>query len=290
MRRLFALIAMTSFITLSGMKNIYSCTLWGAAGESASSKGTLIIKNRDWAPDHTQKLKIVTPKSGHRYFGLFAEGNNDSGIKAGINDKELAIISASASSIPRKVRKTQTDVSGIISKILSTYGSVDELLADKQMLSHGRAGFFIISDKIKIAVIEIGLEGTFAIKIRKSGTVSHTNHFLESSMLDQNQKIGKSSISRFDRISRLMSESNPPFTVDMFKKFSDDRLNGPDNSIWRTGSTSKSEKTLATWLVENPHAGSPVLYVRLANPGEEQKEFTFIIDEKFWRTDMNRLN
>jgi isopenicillin-N N-acyltransferase like protein len=284
MKKAIILTAAIAVFTQISTKDIYPCTLWGAVGESSASQGTLIIKNRDWAPDQIQTLKMVAPKSGHRYFGIFAEGKDDPGIKAGINDKGLAIINASASSIPKKVRKTQTDVSGIITKVLSKYASVDELVADKQMLSHGRAGFFMISDKTKIAVIEIGLEGKFTIKTIDKGTVTHTNHYLEKTLLDQNQKIGKSSLVRFDRINKLLSENKPPYTSEIFKKFSTDQNDGPDNSIWRTGSKPKSEKTLATWLVENPREGSPRLYVKLANPGEEQKEFNYTIDEKFWKS------
>ena len=69
-----------------------ACTLWGAAGAAANG-GTLISKNRDWAPDHHQVLKKVHPKKGWAYFGLYAEGNGDAGLKAGVNEKGLTIVS-----------------------------------------------------------------------------------------------------------------------------------------------------------------------------------------------------
>jgi len=37
--------------------SLKACTLWAAAGEDASG-GTIISKNRDWKPDHTQVLKM----------------------------------------------------------------------------------------------------------------------------------------------------------------------------------------------------------------------------------------
>jgi isopenicillin-N N-acyltransferase like protein len=264
-------------------KNLNPCTLWGAAGESSASGGTIIAKNRDWAPDHTQKLKIINPKKGNRYFGLFADGNNDSGIKAGINDKGLSVISASASSIPRKVRDTQTDVSGIISGILVKYNFVDELLADKEIFSHTRAGFLFVSDKKKIAIIEIGFEGiSYSVKSAGNGIVFHTNHYLDEKMQKENRKIGKSSLKRLDRIGNLLANAKPPYTVDIFKKMSMDQSDGPDNSIWRAGSTLEKERTLSTWIAEAPLQGYPRIYIKLANPGEVYKEYNFTIDERFW--------
>jgi isopenicillin-N N-acyltransferase like protein len=264
-------------------KDLYPCTLWGVAGDKSESGGIIIAKNRDWAPDHTQKIKIVKPKKANRYFGLFAEGNDDPGIKAGINIKGLSVISAAASSIPRKTRDIQTGVSGVISKILSSYNSVDDLIANKEIFSHARAGFLFISDKNKIAVIEIGFEGkNYSIKIIESGKIFHTNHYLDEKMLGENQNIGESSLKRLSSVEKLLLNVKVPYTVDIFKIISIDQSNGPDNSIWRKGSTPKKERTLATWITEIPVAGNPRVYIKLANPGEQQKEYGFTIDEKFW--------
>ena len=41
-----------------------SCTLWAAVGEAARAGGSLVVKNRDWRPDHRQEIKRVTPKQG----------------------------------------------------------------------------------------------------------------------------------------------------------------------------------------------------------------------------------
>jgi hypothetical protein len=44
-----------------------SCTLWAAVGEAARDGGSLVVKNRDWRPDHRHEIKRVTPKPGFRY-------------------------------------------------------------------------------------------------------------------------------------------------------------------------------------------------------------------------------
>ena len=52
---------------------------------------------------------------------------------------------------------------------------------------------------------------------------------------------------------------------------STDQSDGPDNSIWRAGSTLEKERTLSTWIAETPLQGYPRIYIKLANPGEESK-------------------
>jgi len=55
-----------------------------------------VVKNRDWWPDHRHEIKRVTPKPGFRYYGLFATGNDEPGLKAGVNEKGLVVVSATA--------------------------------------------------------------------------------------------------------------------------------------------------------------------------------------------------
>ena len=50
-----------------------------------------------------------------------------------------------------------------------------------------------------------------------------------------------------------------------------DREGGPDNAIWRTGSTPVKERTLSSWIVYSPADGPPELYVKIANPQEEER-------------------
>ncbi len=86
---------MALFAAIPG--RLCACTLWGAAGSDASG-GTIISKNRDWAPDHTQVLKLRRSTKGYSHFGLYAVGGTEPGIKAGVNEKGLTVITASASS------------------------------------------------------------------------------------------------------------------------------------------------------------------------------------------------
>jgi hypothetical protein len=81
---------------LLGSRAAESCTLWAAVREATRDGGSLVAKNRDWRPDHRQEVKRVTPKQGFRYYGLFATGNEEPGLKAGVNEKGLVVVSATA--------------------------------------------------------------------------------------------------------------------------------------------------------------------------------------------------
>jgi len=277
-RRLF--LACLAALALSTADSLRACTLWGVAGTNVAG-GTIISKNRDWKPDHTQVLKMRRGAKGYAYFGLYAENGTEPGIKEGVNEKGLTVITASASSIPKSIRDNQPGKHGVISRLLSGYANCDEVLAKQDAIfPNTRAMFVMISDRKQILVVEVGLEGKYALKTIENGSVVHTNHFLEESLAEFNIKIGSSSATRFERITHLMKTPSKPCTMDSFVTISRDQHDGPDKSLWRTG---KNERTLASWIVEAPARGAPKLRVVIANPGEQEQTQTFILDHKFWR-------
>lgn len=257
-----------------------ACTLWGAAGADAGG-GTLISKNRDWAPDHHQLLKKVRPPKGWAYYGLFAEGNGDPGIKAGINEKGLTIVSAASSSLPRSARADQPDMHGVMVKILTDYADVDALMADaEKVFSKSRANFFLVSDHREVLTVEVGLRGHYALKLNASGAAAHTNHYLDPELASQSaQKVGASSHTRYQRINSLLGQSTVPFTLEQFSILCRDDNDGPDNSLWRSG----KEYTLASWIVATPAEGAPRLHVVIANPGESETTHDIVLDKAFWK-------
>ncbi len=257
----------------------FACTLWAAAGADAGS-GTLLSKNRDWAPDHTQVLKHDRSKSGYAYFGLYAEGNRDPGIKSGVNEKGLSIVSASASSIPKKLRAHQPGKRGVIREILSRYASVDELASDaERVFSGARANYYMISDRQKVLLAEVGLEGKFSFKVLEAGVLTHTNHYLDPKLNAFNFSIGQSSSTRLAQINTLLAQTSRPFTLTQFAALSRDRNDGPDNSLWRNG----KQHTLSSWIVQSPATGPQKLRVLLANPGEAETLYEYTLDEAFWK-------
>ena len=271
---------LVALVLALALRDAASCTLWGAAGDRAAGQGTIVAKNRDWKPDHVQQAKMVRPRSGHRYFGLFAEGGEEPGLKAGVNEMGLTVVTASASCIPAAARKNQPGKKGVLGEILAGYDSVDAVLANRDLFRHARAAFFLIADHSKLALVEVGLEGKFAVQTETNGVVSHTNSYLDDELHKATPAVGTSSRKRLERIRTLLAEARAPLTAEQFKKMSTDQHDGPDNSLWRTG---EKTRTLATWITEFPKQGPPVLHLKIANPGETIVETSYVLDKKFWQ-------
>jgi isopenicillin-N N-acyltransferase like protein len=169
----------------------------------------------------------------------------------------------------------------VISVLLSKCATVDDVMRQKDdIFPKARAMFVMISDKSNIVIAEIGLKGKYTIRQQSDGKILHTNHFLDKEMSEFNVKLGKSSTTRFDRITKLMNDLKPPYNVSQFVTFSRDQNDGPENSLWRT---SPKEMTLASWILENPKNGAPKLRLVIANPGKKEELREYILDEKFWK-------
>jgi hypothetical protein len=255
-----------------------ACTLWAAVGPQAG-QGTLLSKNRDWRPDHRQVLAVVRPAAGFAYLGLYAEGNADPGLKSGVNERGLSVVVAS-SNIPRAARAHQPGKHGILARILSGYGDVDALAADAgKVFGQARANFYLVADRQRVLVAEVGLDGAYHLEVVAAGTTAHTNHYLDPGLAERfNARIGASSAARLARIRELLAGGGP-FSLERFAAISRDRHDGPDDSLWRDG----REHTLSSWIVAAPPAGAPRLRVLLANPGKPEVLREFILDEGFWK-------
>lgn len=258
-----------------------ACTLWGAAGTSASG-GTVVSKNRDWKPDHTQVLRMHRGEKGHAYFGLwtvYAEKSTE-GLVAGVNEKGLTVFTAAAGSIPKGMWEDRPVRRSFTGALLADYASCDEVLAKRDAIFPAlRPVFIMISDRKKILSVEVGLGGKYAVKTIEDDVVAHANHFLDDSLAEFNINVGESSPKRFERISHLLKMSPRPFTAECFSAMGKDQHDGPDNSLWRTG---KIARTLASWIVETPAHGAPKLRVVIANPGQPEQIRSFVLDERFW--------
>ncbi|MBM5572689.1 MULTISPECIES: carcinine hydrolase/isopenicillin-N N-acyltransferase family protein [Deefgea] len=257
-----------------------ACTLWGAAGDVVAGSGTLLAKNRDWRPDHSQSVRLVTPKQGFRYIGLFADNGAEPGIKAGVNEQALAVVSAAASTLPKKIRNAQTDARGVMSKILRQYRSVEQVITDADALfKPARANFLLLADRQQILQVEIGLNGQYSLSVKRNGVLTHTNHYLSPELAYCNQLRGPSSHVRLSRIQSLLAMGEQPWHMTDFAQISRDQHDGADNSLWRHG----KEHTLASWQIVLPAEGAPQLTVVLANPNQSEQQETWQLDSQFWR-------
>jgi len=256
-----------------------ACTLWGAVGASVQGGGALIAKNRDYAPDHFQELAVLRPAQGFQSLVLMAVGGEEPGVKAGVNEKGLVIVSATANQVPRAERDKAEQKKGLMRHLLSTCASVDEVLKNIDLFR--RAAFYLIADRKEVAVIEVAPAMRRSVIRRDSGTLSHTNHYCAIDSQDIRQKAGASSTTRLGRIDELLKTHPQLYSIEDFFRFSSDQNAGPDNSVWRTGSDLTQRRTLATWIVAVPPAGSPQLYLKTADPGEPEQICRLSIAEAF---------
>jgi isopenicillin-N N-acyltransferase like protein len=125
-------------------------------------------------------------------------------------------------------------------------------------------------------------QGRIAVRATGNGILAHTNHYLDEALIGGNVTIGRSSRTRLDRIGEILNGRTAPLTLDEFVTFSQDRHDGPDNSLWRTGSTPTRERTLASWILSLPKEDPPELFCRLANPGVAEKQTKIRLDTAFW--------
>lgn len=265
-----------------------ACTLFSAAGEGyVADGGVLIAKNRDAKPGK-QFLKVATPKDGYRYYGVFVDDKINGDLRGGINEKGLAIVCATASSIPADARKAlgrfHSEYGVTDEYLISQFATVDEVLrADKEIWKGPQ--YIMLADKTKIAIVEIGPDGNISVRETKNGTLNHTNHYVNPEMLWVNQKVSEGTKTRKARIAQLLDETKKPFVMEDFIRFSQDKNAGPTDSIYRDG-IENSSQTLANFIVHIPPKGTPEIFVKYReNPDEKGKEqvYRLTADEVFGR-------
>lgn len=273
MRRLL-LLGLLFFI-----RPVQACTLWGAVGEAAGG-GTLLAKNRDWQPDHVQSVRLVHPKQGAAYVGLYADDGSVPGLKAGANEFGLSVVGAMAGSLSREEREAQGGTRNLIGDILRKDHHIADVLARaEQRFSKSGPVFLLISDHSQLLQVEIGKDGRYTLQSQSQRVMSHTNHYLSDELADCNYKIGKSSETRLARIRSLLTNASAPYRLNDFATFSQDQNAGPDNSLWRVG----REHTLASWQIATPANAPPLLSIRLANPKQPQLKKEWRLDQAFWQ-------
>ncbi|WP_428563481.1 MAG: C45 family autoproteolytic acyltransferase/hydrolase [Solidesulfovibrio sp. DCME] len=257
-----------------------ACTLFGLAGPAdVAGGGTIIVKNRDWRPDQTQSLSLVTPEDGYRYLGLFAVGGGADGLKAGVNEKGLAAVTATVSSIPREERKAEKGISGILRRLLAQCASVEEAVARADLFANAKPCFYMLADRHGIARVETAPGGKFAVTRLAAGPLWQTNHYLEPALAADNRRLGASSQARAARIQALLAQVGKPASLDALLAVSRDTAGGPDNGIWRTGSTPTATRTMATFAVALPASGTATLYLRTADPGAPERVLSLKLPE-----------
>lgn len=253
-----------------------SCTLWAAAGARLADGGTVLGKNRDQKPTQQTQFELIRPKKGFAYLGMMGGKPGKLSPRGGINQKGLAVVMATAGSLPGEIR--HKGKKGLARHILEKYSGVDEVLADKQQLAKFHPVFLLLADREKIAAMEISTMGV-SVEISTTGTLAHTNHYSLAAGLRQTPS--GSSLARLNRIRELLA-ARQSITLEDSISFGRDQSAGPDDSIRRIGSNGKVARTIASVSIRIPKSGPPEIYAGLTNADRAPKEKRFKLDKAFW--------
>ncbi len=260
---------------------VYGSTLWGAAGSRVDGGGILVGKNYD-AVSGSCELRMVIPRQGFSYFGLFpVPGRKGQGPMAGVNEKGLAIVTASPDSLAPPARgKPPGEL--IMEQLLTGFDTVDGLLSAEKILEDGPSLFYVVADRSKIALVETAPRGARAVRTIDKGVLFHTNHYIDEALLPSNKRPHKNSQMRFDHIGLVLNGLPGPLTMDDFIRISEDKGAQPGESIIRPPGPPGATRTLATWILFLPKSGPPELHALFLGPEEVMKEYDSRLDQSFW--------
>jgi len=267
-----------SFI-LIGFSYASACTVWGATGDKVNIKGTIIAKNRDNSPHLFSSQRLSFPINGFKFFGLF-DIEADGFVIAGINEKNLAVLNASVTSVPKARREVAKE--DVTERLLTTFDSVDAVLSRRDIFEKSHPAIYMIADATKISVIEVAPDGKISIKQTDNGILAFTNHYNSSELGYANENISSNSIARLKRINHFLESSEKAFTIEQFISISEDKAGTSNNSIWRIGDGNSKVRTLASFVVSIPRTGLPEIYIKISNPGEKESIIRDKLDFSNW--------
>lgn len=212
-----------------------ACTVFAATGsDSVQGGGTLIAKVRDERMSR-QVVKTVRPERGYAYTGLFVGRKQK--FNMGVNEKGFVVFRTTAGSVPKSARKKAErykSPDGFDGQefLIRNCATVDEALQHREIFSKEPTNY-MMADAKKIAFVEVLPNEKHVVVVKDKGTLAHTNHYITKDSFDQNVVSGVSSQIRYNRIRELLEKNEKPFKLDDFIAFTEDKNEGPDNSIFR---------------------------------------------------------
>lgn len=255
---------------------VWGCTLFGAQGSRVQGGGSLLVKNRDWRPEYQEMRLVQGPL--YRYYGIYGGTEGHMALKGGVNEAGLAVFSASASSIPRKERLAMGPWGkGALKRLLGSCGTVEEALASGTDL--GGPKFLLLADASELAWVEVGDQDQVAVRRVRNGTLAHTNFYLSPEFQRLNLKETVSAQHRYRRIEDLLESQQTPYILEDLIRYSQDRTEGTDNSLWRLGSRPDGPQTLASFGVWLHPGVRPDIFVKIRySPEDQGREDVYQLD------------
>lgn len=281
---LLAAILLLSFLTINISTTAFGCTLFAVTGDDWVKNGsTFIIKNRDWRLEK-QELRVIESSDKLSYIGIFGEAPWEPEgwwATSGINEKGLVVVISAASSVPTTEETKNLWVpGGVVAPLLANCSSVEEALQQDQWLTYPQN--LLLADNKEIALIEIGPTGEKNIKRTSKGYLAHTNHYLENPEWNlRTPTLG--SVMRQERIEELLQSSQKPYGRKELLGFAKDHIGSANSSIFRTGDTEKSTRTISTFAIELPKNGTPRIFFEIWTSNGAFIEKNFISVDSFFQ-------
>ncbi|TEU13326.1 MAG: hypothetical protein E3J21_18925 [Anaerolineales bacterium] len=152
------------------------CTTWAAVGSATANGEPLLVKNRDYRPEHLplQVLATATPAVGYRY--IYGSSAGSPGVfNSGLNERGLAIADTSVHSTD--IGPGLPDYS-LMMHILEEHDTVCSALDYASSAPRmGRNNLILADAGGDVAVVELGYHHFAIVKARNS-IVVNTNHFV----------------------------------------------------------------------------------------------------------------
>ena len=257
-----------------------ACTTWASVGSVNQLGGLLLVKNRDAPHKGHEKLILFHPKNHIPYLALAYNSNGSNQYpyySAGVNQKGLAVVNNAADVYPVQYDREQGETSSM-KAILKNYTSVAEVLQHaKQLFSTSKVNFLIIGDPKQIVTVEIGPKKQYCIYGKtNNGFVYHTNQYQCKNLETFNHKKFPDSITRYHTIQKLLTTHTGKYTFNDYYTFSNRQNYGLNSSIFR-------KWTAATWVLQYPSKGNPLLYVRFTSPAQQYHVYRIQLTPAFWK-------
>jgi isopenicillin-N N-acyltransferase-like protein len=228
------------------------CTTWAAVGSATADGEPLLVKNRDYRPEHLplQVFVTATPAVGYRY--LYGTSAGSPGVfNSGMNERGLAIADTHVCS---------TDIGPGLpdySLMMHTLEEHDTVRSALDYLNSvprmGRNNLILADEGGDLAVVELGYHH-FAIVEAQNGIVVNTNHFVSPSLKESfvdctRPPVKGNSFHRYDLVKRELEAVRGNIDVAFAQRLMATHA-GPLASVCRHLELGSQSATIATTIYQ----------------------------------------
>jgi isopenicillin-N N-acyltransferase-like protein len=228
------------------------CTTWAAVGSATADGEPLLVKNRDYRPEHLplQIFVTATPTVGYRY--IYGSSAGSPGVfNSGMNEKGLAIADTHVCSTD--IGPGLPDYS-LMMHILEEHDTVRSALDYLSSVPRmGRNNLILADAGGDLAVVELGYHHLAVVEAQNDIGVN-TNHFVSPSLKDSfvdrtRPPVKGNSFHRYDLVRRELEAAHGNIDVAFAQRLMATHA-GPLASICRHLELSGQSATIATMIYQ----------------------------------------